>query len=166
MPIVSAYENDPTSDGRQSEMATEVRNGVQNGMKHHDLVFIPEFTLPNGRRADLIGMDSKGKIVIIEIKSSIEDFKVDEKWPEYKEFCDLFYFASHSNVPVEIFPEHEGFILADRYGCELIRQSDENKLSAATRKALTIRFARTAAQRMNIFANYQGVENVNVPLNE
>ena len=158
MPLVSAYDNDPTVDGRQSEIALEIRRGVQRGMKHHDLVFMPELTLPSGRRADLIGLDPKGAIVIIEIKSSIEDFKADHKWHEYKELCDRFYFASHPDVPMEIFPEEEGFILADNYGCEIVRDANEEKLSAATRKSLTIRFARTAAQRMNAFADYQGIE--------
>ena len=166
MPLISAYDNDPTSDGRQSERALEIRQGVQSGMKHHDLVLVPELTLPGGRRVDLFGIDSKGTIVIIEIKSSVEDFKVDNKWHEYKDFCERFYFASHPDVPMGIFPEQEGFILADRYGCEIIREGEEMKLSAATRKALMIRFARTAAKRMNAYADYQGIGVDEISLDE
>jgi len=77
----------------------------------------------------------------------LQIFKSDKKWHEYKEYCDQFYFATHPDVPMEIFPETEGFIFADEYGCEIIREAEQQKLSPATRKALTLRFARSAALR-------------------
>ncbi len=147
MPIISPHQNEDGFDGRQSEMAMTIRRGVIKGLKESDLVFLPELTLSSGRRADLIALDRKGGIIIFEIKSSIADFLVDTKWHEYKAFCDRFYFVTHPSVPMEIFPETEGFVFADEYGCEIIREAQEDKLNAATRKALTLRFARNAAMR-------------------
>jgi hypothetical protein len=147
MPIISPHPNEDGFDGRQSEMAMTIRRGVIKGLKESDLVFLPELTLSTGRRADLIALDRKGGIIIFEIKSSIADFQVDTKWHEYKAFCDRFYFVTHPSVPMEIFPETEGFVFADEYGCEIIREAQEDKLNAATRKALTLRFARNAAMR-------------------
>ncbi len=148
MPIVSALEQNPEIDGRQSEAAMLVRLGIIRGMSAHKMVFLPELTLKTGRRADLVALDDKGLIIIFEIKSSIADFQSDTKWNEYKPFCDKFYFATHPDVPQDIFPQTEGFILADKYGCEVIREAKEHKLSAPTRKAITLRFARTAARRI------------------
>ena len=128
-----------------------VRSGVIRGLSESNLAFLPELTLKNGRRCDLAALDRKGKILIFEIKSSVEDFRVDTKWHEYKDFCDQFYFATHPDVPMEIFPEEEGLVIADQYACEIIRPAEEHKLPPATRKALTLQFARAAASRLHRF---------------
>ena len=148
MPILTDLHGDPLVDGRQSEAAMNIRRGVIKGFKHQDIGFLAEMSLSTGRRADLIGIDQKGQIVIVEIKSSIEDFKSDHKWQEYLEFCDLFYFATSPDVPAEIFPQDEGFIVADQFGCEILREANTMKLAPATRKAITLRFARHAAERL------------------
>ena len=147
MPIISPHQNDDGFDGRQSEMAMTIRRGVIKGLQESDLAFLPELTLSSGRRADLIALNRKGDIIIFEIKSSIADFQADTKWHEYKEYCDKFYFVTHPEVPMDIFPETEGFVFADDYGCEIIREAETQKLNAATRKALVLRFARAAALR-------------------
>ncbi len=147
MPIISPHQNSEGFDGRQSEMAMSIRRGIMKGLEESDLVFLPELTLSSGRRADLIALNRKGEIIIFEIKSSIADFQTDSKWHEYKDYCDKFYFATHPGVPIEIFPDKEGFIFADEYGCEILREAQLQKLNAATRKALTLRFARSAALR-------------------
>ena len=155
MPLVSAYHNDPKIDGRQSDRAMMVRTGVIRGMSSGGITFLAEMTLSNGRRADLIGLDQKGEIVIVEIKSSFEDFKTDAKWHEYLDFCDRFYFATHNEVPIDIFPDCEGLILADKHGCEIIHEAEYRKLSAPTRKTLTLKFARQAADRLKRFAMHE-----------
>lgn len=155
MPLISAYDNDPAIDGRQSDRAMEVRSGVIRGLRKTGLCFLAEMTLPAGKRADVVALDEKGKILIIEIKSSVADFTSDSKWPDYKSFCDRFYFATHQNVPAEIFPDTEGLIIADKHGCEIIREAKEATLSAPVRKALTLRFARHAAARLERFALHQ-----------
>lgn len=147
MPIISISQTQEGFDGRQSEMAMIIRRGIITGLSESDLVFLPELTLSNSRRADLVALNRKGEILIFEIKSSIADFQTDNKWHEYKVFCDKFYFVTHPGVPMEIFPESEGFIFADEHGCEIMREAETEKLAPATRKALTLRFARSAALR-------------------
>ena len=80
-----------------------------------------ELPLASGRRADLVALRHDGEIWIIEIKSSIEDFRVDQKWPDYRLHCDRLYFATAAHVPAEIFPPDAGLIVADAYGGELLR---------------------------------------------
>jgi len=109
---------------------------------------LPELALANGRRADLVGLSEKGEIWIIEIKSSIEDFRVDRKWPDYRAYCDRLFFATHPEVPLDIFPDDCGLLLSDGYGAHLLREAPEHKLPPATRKAVTLDFSRSAAQRL------------------
>src|SRR4029079_19043817 len=109
---------------------------------------LPALSLATGRRADLVALTRSGDIWIIEIKSSIEDFRVDRKWPEYRLHSDRFFFATHPDVPAEIFPAECGFILSDGYGAEILRDAPEHRLAAATRKALLLRIARAGAARL------------------
>lgn len=148
MPIVSPIPLNPLADGRQSDRAMLVRRGVQRLLIAMDAVAIPELPLATGRRADLVALTRKGDIWIIEIKSSIEDFRVDRKWPEYRLFCDRFFFATHPDVPEAIFPGECGFILSDGYGAEMLRDAPEHRLAPAVRKALTLRIARAGAARL------------------
>lgn len=148
MPIVSPIPINPLADGRQSERALVVRRGVQRLLAQMRTAVIPEIMLATGRRADLVAMTAKGEIWIIEIKSSVEDFRVDRKWPEYRLFCDKFFFATHPQVPAAIFPDECGFILSDGYGAEILRDAPEHRLAAATRKALMLRIARAGAARI------------------
>jgi hypothetical protein len=150
MPIVSPILANPLVDGRQSERAMRVRRGVQRLLIEMGASVVPELSLASGRRADLVALTRKGDIWIIEVKSSVEDFRVDRKWPEYRLHSDRFFFATHPDVPAEIFPEECGFILSDGYGAEVLREAPEHRLAAATRKALTLRIARAAANRLTM----------------
>lgn len=107
-----------------------------------------EFTLPNGRRADIAGLDAGGRLIIAEVKSCRADFDSDGKWSDYIPFCDCFYFAVASAFPREALPAAEGLILADAFGASVVREAVERPLAAARRKAVTLRFARQAAARM------------------
>lgn len=157
MPIVTPHNNNPLADGRQSERALLVRRGVQRLFSHMGAVVLPELPLASGRRADLTVLGSKGEFMIIEIKSSIEDFRADGKWPDYRQHCDRFYFATHPDVPTDIFPDDAGFILSDGHGAEILREAPEHKLAGATRKALMLRFARAGARRL-LAAELAGVD--------
>lgn len=148
MPIISPVPVNPLLDGRQSERAMLVRRGVQRLLLEMSITSLPELCLPNGRRSDLLAVTRKGEIWIIEIKSSVEDFRVDRKWPEYRDYCDRFFFATHPHVPAEIFPEECGFILSDGYGAEMLREAPEHRLPPATRKSLMLRIARAGAARL------------------
>jgi hypothetical protein len=148
MPLISPLAINPLIDGRQSERAMLVRRGVQRLLTELGMHVLPELSLASGRRADLVALTRQGDIWIIEIKSSIEDFRVDRKWPEYRLFSDRFFFATHPEVPAEIFPEECGFILSDGYGAEILREAPEHRLVAATRKALMTRIARAGMARL------------------
>ena len=148
MTILSIAVNNPLIDGRQSERAMLVRRGVQVLLTDMRFAVLPELALANGRRADLVGLSEKGEIWIIEIKSSIEDFRVDRKWPDYRAYCDRLLFATHPDVPLDIFPEDCGLLLSDGYGAHLLREAPEHKLPPATRKAVTLDFSRIAARRL------------------
>ncbi|MBL4599636.1 MAG: MmcB family DNA repair protein [Rhizobiaceae bacterium] len=163
MPIVNLDPANPLQDGRQSLRALEIRSGVVREFQKMGVALISELTLANNRRADLIGIDRKGQVLIVEIKSSIEDFRVDKKWPEYQQFCDRFYFATLIDVPADIFPQSEGLIIADNYGCEIIREAETMKLAGATRKALTMRFARASAQRLERVLDYCERSGTDIP---
>jgi hypothetical protein len=123
----------------------EVCRGVGRLMRAHGLACLNELPLPNGRRADVIGLSHSGDIWIVEVKSGIEDLRADHKWPEYRDFCDALFFAVAPDFPVDMLPTDTGLILADRYGGEIVREAPEHRLAPARRKSMTLRIARAAA---------------------
>lgn len=125
-----------------------VRRGVQRLFADLKLSMVPELALASGRRADLVALGPSGEIWIVEIKSSIEDFRTDSKWPDYRQHCDRLFFATHAGVPADIFPQDCGLIIADEWSGHLLREAPEHRLAAATRKAMMLRFARSAADRL------------------
>lgn len=108
---------------------------------------LAEVTLPNGRRADLMALGPKGEIFIVEVKSGVEDFRTDAKWPEYQPYCDAFAFAVSPEFPREILPDEPGLIVADGFGGAILREAPATPLAGARRKSLTLAFARLAALR-------------------
>lgn len=148
MAIISLHSDNPVMDGRQSERALLVRRGLQRLLSNMRHAILPELVLSNGRRADLVSITEKGEIWIIEIKSSIEDYRVDRKWPDYRLYCDRLYFATCRDVPTEIFPEQCGLFLSDGYDAHMIREAPEHRLPPATRKSVTLNFSRIAASRL------------------
>lgn len=139
------------TDGRQSETALRVQRGTMRMMRQQlDLCCYAEVPLANGRRADLLGVGRRGELWIVEIKSSLEDFRVDRKWHEYKDFCDRFFFAKPPDLDAGIFPETEGLIVADGFSAEIIRSADDDPLPAARRKAMMLKLARLGADRVHV----------------
>lgn len=136
------------ADGRQSEAALAIQRGVGRLMRQLGHAHLSELTLASGRRADVVALTQSGDIWIIEIKSSVEDFRADSKWPEYWDYADRFLFAVAPGFPVEILPQDAGLILADRYGGELVRQPEMRRLAPARRRAMLLSFARAAALRL------------------
>lgn len=136
-------------DGRQSETARAIQRGVGRLFAAYGHAVVYELPLASGRRADVVALTPKGDVFIVEIKSSIEDYRVDRKWPEYRMHCDRLYFASHAGVPADIFPDDAGLMMADGFGAAILREAPEHRMPPATRKALTLRFAQTAARRVH-----------------
>ena len=118
--------------------------------ERHDMACYAEVPLSNGRRADVLAVGPKGEIWIIEIKSSLIDFQVDRKWPEYREFSDKFFFAKPPELDGEIFPESEGLIVADGHDGAILRDSPDTPLAPARRKALMLKLARMGADRIHV----------------
>ncbi len=108
---------------------------------------LTEVVLPNGRRADIMALGPRGQIAIAEVKSGLEDFRVDRKWGDYLPYCDAFFFAVAPEFPREILPNEPGLIVADAFDGVVLREAPDTPLAAARRKALTLAFARLAAFR-------------------
>jgi hypothetical protein len=106
-----------------------------------------EAPLPNGRRADVMALGPKGDILIVEVKSSLEDYRADRKWADYAPFCDAFYFAVSPEFPRSLLPDDPGLIVADGFGGAILKEAPCVILAAARRKALTLSLARLAALR-------------------
>ena len=142
-----------SSDGRQSQAALAIARGTSRLLLSLGLASLAEVPLPNGRRADLMVVSLAGDITIVEVKSSVEDFRADQKWPDYRDFSDRFFFAVAPDFPVELLPVETGLIIADRYGGEMQRTAPEHRLPAARRKAMLLRFARLGALRQQSLAD-------------
>ncbi len=137
------------SDGRQSPAALAIARGTMRLLLTLGMSSLNEVVLPSGRRADIVALSDKGEIWIVEIKSGMIDFKTDQKWSEYLDYCDRFFFAVDGDFPDNVIPDETGLIVADRFGAEIIRQSAMTTLAAARRKVVLIRCARAAANRLH-----------------
>jgi hypothetical protein len=146
-------------DGRQSETALAVARGTTRLLHALGFSVVPELPLPSGRRADLTALGRDGEIWIIEIKSSIADFRADQKWTDYRPHCDKLFFATTLAVPCEIFPKDAGLIVADAFGAAITCEAPEHRLHAATRKCMLLAFARAAAIRLSALADPEGIVN-------
>jgi len=141
----------PIVDLRQSATALRVQRGVMRMLREvYDMACYAEVPLRNGRRADVLGVGPKGEIWIVEIKSSLIDFQVDRKWPEYREFSDRFFFAKPPELDAGIFPVSEGLIVADGHDGAMLRDSPDTPLPPARRKALMLKLARMGADRIHL----------------
>jgi hypothetical protein len=133
---------------RDAMRAADIARGVMRLLAQMNYAPIQEFTLGSGRRADIAALDPRGRIAIIEIKSSITDYRTDQKWQTYLDYCDEFAFAVALDFPRDILPDHVGLIVADRFGAQIMRPFFEQTLNANRRRAETLRFARHAALRL------------------
>lgn len=144
-------------------VAIDVARGVSRMLLRHDLVAMAEVPLGNGRRADLMAIDGKGRIVIVEIKVSRADLLGDGKWTDYLDHCDRFFWAVPGGFDVSpldgaLFqPERSGVIVADRYDAAIVREAATVAMPAHVRKACTLAFARRASRRLLSLTDPEGV---------
>jgi len=143
-------------DGRQSERALAIARGTARLLHAHGFCVVSELSLASGRRADLAALDAKGEIWIVEIKSSIADFRADHKWIDYRLHCDRLFFATCQEVPCDIFPPDTGLIVADEFGASFVCEAPQHRLPAATRKSMMLSIARAAALRLQALADPHG----------
>ena len=128
--------------------AGDVARGVSRLLIQENFSPILEFTLANGRRLDVAALGPDGTMLGVEIKVAVPDLKGDLKWPDYLDFCELFYFAIPPDFPEELVPVETGLIVADRFGGAILRPSPVAVLHPSRRKAVTLRFAKVAAERL------------------
>jgi hypothetical protein len=155
-----APSDSPLVDGRQSETALAIARGTARYLYALGYCVVSELPLPSGRRADLVALGGDGEIIIVEIKSSVADFRADQKWMDYRRHCDRLFFATHADVPCDIFPADAGLIVADAFGATIVCEAPEQRIAAATRRSVTLRFAHAAALRLQALADPQGPYNV------
>jgi hypothetical protein len=140
-------------DGRQSEAALAIARGVRRLLRARGFATVTELPLSSGRRADVVGVNGDGVLLIVEIKSSVADFRTDHKWRDYAAHCDRLYFAVDAEMPLDIMPEEAGLIVADSYGGEVLREPPARAISPAARRAVLLRFALAAADRLHRLAD-------------
>ena len=146
----------PPPDRRQSDTALAIARGTTRLLRSLGFSCVSELSLPSGRRADLVALNERGEIWIIEIKSSLEDLRGDQKWQDYRAHCDRLFFAFTRDLPCEIFPADTGLIVADAYGAYLHCDAPEHRLPAPTRKLMIVRIAMAATRRLNRLIDPQG----------
>lgn len=126
-----------------------VCRGAGRHLRERGFAIVKEMTFANGRRGDIVALSPSGELLVVEVKSGLADYRIDGKWPDYRDYCDGFLFAVAPEFPIEMLPEDVGLIIADAYGGHLMRDPPRHPLSPARRKALTIAFARLAALRLH-----------------
>lgn len=139
----------PRPDGRQSGTALLVARGVRRLLRAQGLASLAELPLLSGRRADVVALAADGTVHIVEIKSSPADFRADQKWRDYRAHCDRLFFAIPEDMDADILPHDAGLIIADAYGAQVLREAPEHRMPGATRRAVLMRFAQAAADRLH-----------------
>jgi len=144
------------ADGRRSETALMITRGVRRLLRARGFSSLTELPLIGGRRADVVAVNAEGEVLIVEIKSSPADMRADRKWRDYAACCDRLYLAISEHTPVGIMPADAGLILADPYGAEIVREAEIQRMAASSRRALLLRFAQAAADRLHRLADPGG----------
>jgi hypothetical protein len=134
-------------------IAGEVARGVTRLFCRQDLFAICEMPLPNGRRADMMAIDAKGGLIIVEIKVAKADLVGDSKWQDYLDYCDRFYWAVPPSLAAilaheRFLPSAAGLIVADRYDAVIAREAAQRPLAPSRRRTELLHFARRAARRL------------------
>src|SRR5271154_5451565 len=140
-------------DGRQSDTALMIARGVRRLLRARGFSSLTELALTDGRRADIAAVNRNGEVLIVEVKSSPADFRADRKWRDYAASCDRLYFAISEQTPAALMPLEAGLIVADPYGAEIVREAELQRMASASRRALLLRFAQAAADRLHRLAD-------------
>jgi len=137
----------PEEPTTRPEITRALARGISRLLIDLGLTPLLELPLGNGRRADIVGLAAGGELWIIETKSCLADYAVDQKWPDYLDYCDRFFFGVTEDFPRELIPDECGLIVADGFGGAVLRDSPLRPLAGARRKAMTLSYARLAALR-------------------
>ncbi|MQX35430.1 MmcB family DNA repair protein [Roseospira navarrensis] len=137
------------ADSDTAAMTRGVTRGVCRHLANTGHAVLTEFKLPNRRRADVVALDADGRVIVIEVKSALADYRADGKWREYLPYCDAFAFAVAETFPLDVLPEDCGLLVADPFGAEVVRWQTLAPLHPSRRRAMTLRFARLAGERLH-----------------
>nr|WP_281392800.1 MmcB family DNA repair protein [Roseospira goensis] len=135
-------------DSDAAAMTRGITRGVCRHLANTGHAVLTEVKLPNRRRADVVALDPDGRVVIVEVKSVLADYRADGKWREYLPYCDVFAFAVAETFPVDVLPAECGLVVADPWGAEVVRLMTLAPLHPSRRRAMTLRFAQAAAERL------------------
>jgi len=141
------------ADGRQSDAALMIARGTRRLLRAAGWASVTELALPSGRRADIVALGGDSSIAIVEIKSSLADFRADRKWQDYRFHSDQLFFAVSPDMPLDVMPPDTGLIVADAFGAEIVREAPVHRMAGATRRAMLLRFAVAAADRLHALAD-------------
>jgi hypothetical protein len=130
-------------------LADQLARGICRRLGDLGYGALTEFRVGRGRRVDVIGLNREGRFVIVEIKTSVADFRADAKWPDYLPWCDAFYFSVPADFPQDILPEEEGLIVADAWDATILREAAERTMNATRRRTQILRFGLTASSRLH-----------------
>jgi hypothetical protein len=133
----------------EDRVAAQLCRGARRLLWTLGYASVTEFPLSNGRRADIFAVAANGGISIVEVKSSISDFRADRKWQEYRAFCDSFFFAVGQDFPQALIPQDCGLIVADAFGAAIVRDPPVERIAASRRKSLIAGFGQCAAMRLH-----------------
>ncbi len=153
MSLTDAILNPPPA---RPDITRAVCRGASRHLRERGHAIVKEMTFANGRRGDIVALSPAGELWVVEVKSGLADYRVDGKWPDYRDYCDGFLFAVAPEFPREILPDDVGLIVADAYGGELLREPRRHPLAPARRKMLTIAFAKLAAGRLALLEDPPG----------
>jgi hypothetical protein len=149
LPVTGAAPGAPAAPGEAvARLAHLLARGTCRALAQLGYASLIEVPLANGGRADIVALGRSGDLIIIEIKTSVADFRGDRKWVRYRDFADRLYFAVPDGFPALLIPEECGLIVADGFGAAILRDGVKTPLPPARRRAFTLRFARIAAHRL------------------
>jgi len=132
-----------------NDNARDLARGICRFMADMGYRTLTEFTFGNGRRADVLAMNPQSELAVVEIKSSLADLRADGKWPDYRPFCDTFWFAVPRRFPLDALPDGTGILVADRYGAVIEREPPRHKVHASRRRSVVLNFGLVAAARLH-----------------
>ena len=137
------------ADSDLAAMTRGITRGVCRQLSNTGHAVLTEVKLPNRRRADIMALDADGRVLIVEVKSAPADYHADGKWREYLPYCDMFAFAVADTFPQEVLPPESGLMVADPFGAEVMRLMALAPMHPARRRAIILRFARLASERLH-----------------
>ena len=138
-----------------SKNLSKISRGVMRHFAQIGLSSLSEFSPIRGLRVDIVALGPSDEIWIVECKSGKNDFKSDNKWHNYLDWCDRYFWAVAAEFPIDILPSDTGLIIADPYDASILREAPLNKISVARRKKLIKSIAKSACNRLVVHTDHK-----------